>query len=107
MSWDDLTDGVMEVCRDTFSTPIVYTPVGQASFETLGIFDAEYKDVVMLDGAMMQSTQPRLAMHRKDLNGFRARAGDRVVVKGVEYRVMTFQPDGQAGCAMMLEKVTP
>lgn len=105
MSWDDLTEGVMGICRDTFATPILYTPVGGDAFETQGIFDAEYKDVVMLDGALVQSATPRLGMALADMNGRRAKKGDRVVVKGTQYRVIEFQPDGQAGCSLILERV--
>ncbi len=106
MSWEDMTEGVMGVCRDTFAVPILYTPTGEPGFETRGIFDAEFKDVVLLDGALVQSATPRLGMALSDLNGRRAKKGDRVVVKGTQYRVIEFQPDGQSGCSLILERVT-
>ena len=105
MAWDDLTENVMAICRDTFQTPILYTTTGQDAFESKGIFDAEFKDVVMLDGALVQSTSPRLGMALADLPNRKARKGDRVVVKGVLYRVIDFQPDGQSGVSLFLEKL--
>lgn len=105
MAWDDLTEGVMSACVDTFATPVLFTPMGLPSFETRGIFDDEARDVTLLDGSIVQSVTPRLGMLRSALNGRKAKNGDRVVVQGTEYRVIEWRPDGQAGCSLILEKV--
>lgn len=104
MDWDSLTDLVSATCRDTFGVPVGYTSFKTGeSFQTVGIFDAEYKDAVMLDGMIVQETYPRLGIRLGDFPILPDR-GDTVMVKSTLYQVQEYRPDGQAGATLVLSK---
>lgn len=96
----------MRICRDTFTTTLTYTPAVGAPFALKGIFDAAYQQVELLDGAPVQTIQPKLGVRLKDFPpGFPPKEGDRCTINGTNYRVSEFQTDGEAGAALMLHKI--
>ncbi len=104
MDWDSLTDLVSATCRDTFGVPVGFTSATTGEqFQTVGIFDAEYKDVQALDGMIVQETYPRLGIRLGDFPVLPDR-GDQLMVKGVVYQVQEYRPDGQAGATLVLTR---
>lgn len=104
MSWQDQTDAVMRICRDTFTTSLTYTPTVGAPFTLKAIFDAAYQQIEMLDGAAVQTTQPMLGVRLRDF-ATPPTAGDRCTINGTNYRVSAFEPDGEAGAKLFLHKL--
>ncbi|OQB05778.1 MAG: hypothetical protein BWY19_00803 [bacterium ADurb.Bin212] len=101
--WQDKTDNVMRICRDTFSSTILYTPKLLAQRELIGIFDEAYQVVEILDGASVASVKPRLGLRLLDLD-FYPQNFDEVTINGTDYRVVEIQPDGEAGIQLFLHK---
>lgn len=96
----------MRICRDTFTTVLTYTPAVGAPFTLKGIFDAAYQQVELLDGAAVQTTQPKLGVRLRDFpTGFPPKEGDRCTINSTLYRVASIEPDGEAGAALMLHKL--
>lgn len=102
-SWQDKTDNVMRICRDTFTTIVQYTPKTLPQRELKGIFDEAYQVVEILDGAPVSSVRPRLGLRLLDLD-FYPQNFDDVLINGVNYKVTDIQPDGEAGIQLMLHK---
>lgn len=101
--WQDKTDNVMRICRDTFTSVILYTPKLLAQRELKGIFDEAYILVEILDGAPVSSVRPRLGLRLLDLD-FYPQNFDDVTINGTDYKVVDVQPDGEAGIQLMLQK---
>lgn len=101
--WQDRTDNVMIHCRDTFTTDLIYKPSVGAQISIQGIFDDEFISVVMLDGVPVETRRPRLGIRNKDLVA-RPAKGDKCIINGSTYRVMEYEPDGEAGTALFLHK---
>lgn len=99
-----MTNDVMRICTETFTSTVIYDPQASAPITIKGIFDAAYQDVEILDGAAVQSTKPRLGVLLSDLPAA-PREGDRCTVNGVNYRVAEVRPDGEAGAALFLHKI--
>lgn len=104
MTWQQQTDDVMRICTETFTTLVTYTPVVGAPFSVKGIFDAAYQEVQILDGAAVQTTQPKLGIRLSDF-AVKPKEGDRCTINSVVYRVTEYRPDGEAGASLMLHKV--
>lgn len=104
MSWQQMTDEVMRVCTETFTSTVLYDPQASAPITIKGIFDAAYQDVEILDGAAVQTIKPRLGVRLSDLPAA-PREGDRCTINGKNYRVAEVRPDGEAGAALFLHTI--
>lgn len=111
MSWDDLTDGIMECAEDVFGSLVTYEPKAGGTFEDMTmIFDDEH-EIIDLDGdeAGVSSVQPMLGVR---MQSFRAIVGadplqeDELVVQktGQRYQVVDVMQDGQAAWTLVLHK---
>ena len=109
MSWDDLTDGVMRTCVDTFDhsttlQPILYKKKSTGAEKQIqGVFDKVYSDVI-LDGQPVSTLKITLGIHKADVEPER---DDTVTVRGIGYRVVDFEPDGESGIKINLSELTP
>ncbi len=105
MSWAEMTNGVMGICRSTFATAVVYTHASDSSTDEFnGIFDEAFQEVQILDGAQVITTSPRLGILKSDLSSL-PDAGDTVLINSVNYNVVDYRPDGEAGAALILSKI--
>ena len=98
-----MTDNVMSTCRDTFTTELIYKPIIGAPVPIKGIFDDAYASVVIMDGVPIESRRPRLGIRNLDLT-LRPAKGDKCIINGSTYRVVEYEPDGEAGTALFLHK---
>lgn len=103
MNWLELTDALLTQATSTFGERVVYWPASEPSFEITAIFDATFQMLEPGGNAMIQSTQPRLGVKLSDFACPPAE-GDRVEVRGTIYDVVEYQPDGQGGAMLMLQR---
>lgn len=99
-----MTDGVMESCTAAFGEEISYTPVGGSPVTIRAIVDMEFQQVDPNTGAIVSSNQPMIGVRDSDLAAVPA-LGDICTVRGVNYRVIERQQDGQAGTRLILHLV--
>ncbi len=101
MAWDDLADLANVATRDHFGTPVTYTPrsTGQPQ-EIEAPFDRPFAQYDA-EGQPVMATRPVLHVRLADLASPPKR-GDRVVVKGENFRVKTVEPDGHGGADLEL-----
>lgn len=106
--WQEQTDRVIKTCRDTFTTEFVYKPAAGGEHEMTGIFDEAFVSVEMLDGVPVQAVGPRIGVRLADIEalGITPDAGDTITVGSKTYRVDAFQPDGEAGAVLILDRVS-
>lgn len=87
-----------------FALP-VYTPAGGPAFPIDGIFDAAYREDMLLAGPGVTGVQPVFGT-RKSLfpPGFviAGAQGDGIVIRGVAYVVREPRDDGKGGVRLML-----
>ena len=93
----------MSKCRDTFGEPAIYTPVGGTAIEIDVIMDATFEAVDPNTGTIIISNQPKIGVKIDDLPG-EPQKGDLVTVRGIDFRVIEKQTDGQAGTQLLLHK---
>jgi hypothetical protein len=103
-TWQDRTKQVMQACLATFGETVTYTPDGLPAIEISAIFDQEFQQVDPSTGSLVVSTQPMIGVKEDDLPQ-KPSKGDRVSIRGIEYRVVDYQPDGQAACRLLLNKL--
>lgn len=104
--WQDLTDGVMKACRDTFTTAFLYLPKAGGSHAMSGIFDKAFVSVQMLDGAAVQSIGPTMGVRVADLATLSVTPGpgDKIQVGSTVYFIDEYRPDGEAGGVFILNE---
>lgn len=93
----------MDACRDTFGETVTYTPVEGDPVEITAICDEAFQSVDPNTGAIIISQQPMIGIKLDDLED-EPQEGDLVEMRGVEYRVIEAQTDGQAGAKLLLHK---
>lgn len=101
--WRSKTDLVMKHCVDAFSEAVKYLPKDGNEFSLNAIFDKEFIEVDPDTGSLIQSRNPRIGVRESDLQR-EPLEGDRVAIRGVLYRVIDSQSDGQAGTELSLLK---
>lgn len=106
MGWQDLTNGVLQKCVDTFTTSVEYRFAGESPGLVINaVFDAPFVEGIALDGAPFASKWYRLGVRLGDLPSYPS-VKDKVVVNAVLYRVKEIRPDGEAGAVLHLHKDT-
>ncbi len=104
MSWQDKTKAVMDACLDAFGEEITYTPADGGDPVVLdGIFDEAFESVDAATGLSIISQQPIIGIKIADLPYVPTR-DDVVSIRGIDYRVVEPQHDGQAGYRILLHK---
>jgi len=107
LGWQDLTNGVMKKCTDTFTTVVEYRRNGVAPGISINaVFDAPFVEGIALDGAPFASKWYRLGVRLADLPGEFASVKDTVYITATLYRVHEIRPDGEAGAVLHLHKVS-
>ena len=105
MGWAEMQDRMHQKTLATFGKAITYIPVDGTEYPVAkAIFDKNFLAVDPNTGATVQSTNPMLKVRLADLQ--RApKAGDRVRVDGVTYRINEPQQDSEGGMMIELDKV--
>lgn len=99
-----MTGGVIDACLATFAETVTYKPLDLAALEIQAIFDAEFESVDPATGTPIISNSPMIGVKEADLPRPPAR-GDKVIIRGIEYRVVESQTDGQAAASLLLNKI--
>lgn len=81
--------------------PVLYKR-GEVSYSLSGVFQSKHYEVDPDSGMAVQSNRPICGIRLSDLP-IVPKVGDRVVVRGKEYRVAETQEDGNAGVMLVLQ----
>lgn len=103
MGWRGETSRVMEEAKKAFGETIVYHPLGLSPFSVQAIVDEEFEQIDPNTGAIVSSQQPMIGVKDSDLPK-KPELGDTCIVRGVNYRVIEKQQDGQAGTRLILNR---
>lgn len=105
MSWTDLVNGMNRCCQNAFSEKegVIYIRNNGDQLSIQGIFDANFISVDPDTGATISSTTPVLAIIANDLP-VSPDEGDKVVIRGVTYKVMETQPDSEGMIKLILHR---
>lgn len=93
----------------TFGEPVTYIPRTGSAYEIAfadgagGIFEAVTQLVDPDTGAVVISQQPNIYIRLSDLQA-EPQNGDRLTVRGVTYKILEPQFDGQGGVTLRLQK---
>lgn len=93
----------------TFGEPVTYQPRVGSAYEIAvtdgsgGIFEAVTQLVDPDTGAVTLSNQPNIYFRLADLKT-EPQNGDRITVRGVTYKILEPQYDGQGGVTIRLQK---
>lgn len=101
IDWDEL---VLAPTIGVFGEPVVYTPAGGASFTANGVWDREYREIILLDpAAPADSALPVLGVRVNQFATPPAK-NDTVFVPsvGLNYVVRDVRPDGHGWAKLML-----
>jgi hypothetical protein len=91
----------MDKCLDSFGEEVIFTSQGLSPIPIQAIFDNEFQTVDPQTGTVVISTQPVIGV--KDVHlPQKPSKGDRVKIRGVDYKIIDHQPDGQAGSRLFL-----
>lgn len=110
--WELLVDRAMQVCVNTFGDgadeqgePLIeYTHLGGDPYKVDGIFEAESTDVDPDTGVQIKSNVPQVSFRLSQLQQM-PDIDDEVVVRGVIYRVVDPQFDGQGTVTLRLNTI--
>lgn len=86
---------------DEFSEEVVFMPKDASSFPIPVIFDNEFFEINTPAQASVLSRQPMVTV--KDRFPRRPKRGDKMKVRGVNYAVLTYEPDGTGLAIITLE----
>lgn len=104
MAWADLADCMLGVAVGTFNeVGVIYTPASGSPFPLQAVFDSAHLSVDPGTGAPISSSNPILGIRNSDMPAPPTK-GDRVTVRGVQYRVFDVQADGVAGSLIELHR---
>lgn len=98
------TDRILSKSMEVFGELVKFYPQSGGVFEVKAIFDNEASALDLDTEQVLSVNQPRLGVNLNDLK-FDVRQGDKVVVRGVEFRVQDKIEDGQGGASLHLHKV--
>ena len=104
MGWLDQIDLLLKTSTSTFGESCLYTKKNGQDFYIEGIFDNNYQEVESQGDLKTQSTGPKLGIRMRQFEE-NPREGETVTIRDIVYRVLEFQPDGQGGAVLILNKV--
>jgi hypothetical protein len=102
--WERQVDEAMQVCIDTFGEGVqrvTYTSIHGDTVEIDGVFEASTESVDPDTGAPILSHQPLLSVRLSQLAHL-PELGDSCVIRGLNYRVMAPEFDGQGTATLRL-----
>lgn len=104
MDWEKAKDDIIKAGIAAFGESVEYHAQLRLPVEIRGIFDAAFVPVDPQSGVSVGSSVPMIDIRLADLPTSPS-PGDRVLVRGDFYRVVTFQPDGQGAAKLLLHKI--
>ena len=105
MNWKAMQDRMHSITLNTFGEVVSYVPRTGSPYDLpRAIYDENYLAVDPNTGATIQSDSPILRIRIEDMQAL-PQVGDRVMVRGVEYRVNDFQKDSEGGASLPLHRV--
>lgn len=105
MAWDDTVGAILDTCNATFGVDTQYSHNGAPAVSIRGIFDAAHVAVDPETGAPISSSEPVVGYKVAELPGDPIYGVDTVKIKGVDYRVVDDQKDGQGGVNLILKRL--
>jgi len=103
MAWTDLAGRIQTAGQTVFGETVVFTPALTGTPETVtGIFDAEHHYQEVMEGAVIETSRPRLVLQRTTLSVTPLRT-DGITVRSTGYTVLEVMPDGQGDLEIILE----
>lgn len=107
MSWPGMVDDVLERCLEAFGEEVEYRLSLTSPFNPVtirGVFSSSHIVLDPATNAAIDTQMPGVGIRLADLP--RApREGDRIIIRGQEYRVIESQEDGEGGSLLLLNKV--
>lgn len=103
MTWQAAVNRILDASNRVFGESVIYTPDGGQPFSITGIFDVAHIEVDPDTGAAVTSAEPVLGLKRDDLAA-EPKPRDSVTVRGIQYRIVDKQPDGQGGINLILKR---
>ena len=104
MPWPALAESALCACLQALGEEISYVPEGGLALAIQAIVDLNFEQVDPNTGAIVSSNQPMIGVRDLDLPA-PPDEGDRCTVRGLEYRVVERQQDGQGGSRLILKLV--
>lgn len=105
-AWQSMTHRLLGVCMRVFKEPVVIRPGLEGHQELDGIFRAQHADVDLGNGSI-STVAPELDLRLADVRDPPLHEGDRVIVRGLLYRLEAPRPDGEGGVSFNLKRLTP
>ncbi len=106
MTWQTLyQNGVLGACQRVFGEPVVFKLANGTEHQVSGIFNQMYQSVDPNTNAIVQSHQPNIGVRRQDLPSKPTRS-DFFIVRGITYRVVEDQQDGEGDLHILLHRHT-
>lgn len=112
MDWSGAVSAAQDAFRDTFGEPVEYRVGGTApGLSVSGIFNEVSTAIDMNTGAEVTIPQPNVGLKLSDLQGdsdtpFIHGERDRLVIRGVLYRISNAQADGEGMVKMNLHRAS-
>lgn len=103
-AWQSMTRNVLGAAMSTFGETVTWRPGLEGHRELTAIFRAAHAAVDLGQGAIA-TVDPELDVRLSDV-GEPPREGDKVIVRGLSYRVSEVQPDGEGGAKLKLKRLT-
>jgi hypothetical protein len=110
VAWQDKIDSLLRTCQQVFGekNPITYRPTSGPDFEISGIFERNFLLVDPNTGASVISTNPIVGVHLEEIDAEISREpdkDDRVIIRGTEFRIIDYRPDGRGDAKLVLHIV--
>ena len=105
MDWNQLTGQILDACKVTFGELCIHKPAGSTDTESFtGVFNTQTAQANAITGQTVMTQKPRLLIKLSDLSQEPAQ-GDRITVRGFEYKITDIVRDGQGGAEISLHKI--
>jgi len=102
--WPGQVGRILGAALARFGEPVTFLPAGGSSSQVTGIFTAASKQVDPNTGVVVSTNEPILGVRLSDFTPLPG-LGSKVIVRGITYRVMDCQEDGEGGAKLYLQRV--
>ena len=99
-----MTHRLMEKCVNALGENVIYYPESQASVAIKGIFNENFEHLDTDSGFQVVSSQPNLGIQKITLESKPA-IQDQLVVRGIVYKVVDVQDDGESAYKLLLHRL--
>lgn len=101
-----LVNRVLRHSTATFGEEITFLPKSGRVFKKRGVFDNEYQLIDPNTEHLVSVNQPMLGINLNDFDkGKEPLVGDEIKLRGVKFRIVDKQEDGQGGARLILQRV--